>query len=55
LNDVRQVLHWREDTDLLAIRDAVALAKLAGAERKEWQAFWSDLEALLKRAAVRAP
>ncbi len=46
---------WLADPDLAGIRDAVALAKLPEAERKEWQALWTDVEALLERAKGPKP
>jgi serine/threonine protein kinase/Tfp pilus assembly protein PilF len=39
--------HWKVDPDLAAVRDADALAQLPEAERKEWQALWADVDALL--------
>jgi hypothetical protein len=47
--------HWRQDTDLAAIRDAAALAKLPQAERKEWEKLWADVDAQLNRAQGQAP
>ncbi len=47
---VRWLQKWQEDSDLTGIRDLEALAKLPEAERKEWQALWADVQALLKRA-----
>ena len=44
---------WKRDTDLAGIRDGTELAKLPEAERKEWQALWADVEAMLERAAAR--
>ncbi len=41
------MIHHR---DLACVRDDKDLAKLPVAERKEWQAFWSDAAALLKKA-----
>ena len=41
--------HWKQDPDLVGIRDTQELAKLPEAERKEWQALWTDVDALLKR------
>ncbi len=49
------LLHWQQDTDLAAIRDAAALAKLPEAERSEWQRLWAEVEAVLKRAEGRNP
>ena len=42
--------HWQKDTDLAGVRDAQALAQLPEAERQEWQALWSDVTTLRKRA-----
>ncbi len=44
--------HWRQDTDLAGIRDAVALAKLPEDERKAWQSLWADVDSFLKLAAT---
>ncbi len=52
---VQTLQHWRRDAALATVRDAEALAKLPEAERKEWQALWSDVDALLKRAEGKAP
>lgn len=41
---------WTRDVDLAAVRGADALAKLPEAERKEWQAFWAEYEALMRKA-----
>jgi tetratricopeptide (TPR) repeat protein len=40
--------HWKSDADLWSIRDPEALAKLPEVERKEWQALWSEVDALPK-------
>ncbi len=40
---------WREDADLAGVRDPAALAKLPGAERKDWHALWVDVDALIKQ------
>ncbi len=42
--------HWQQDTDLAAIRDPAALAKLPEAERKACTQLWADVAALLERA-----
>jgi hypothetical protein len=47
--------HWNKDSDLRGIRAAEALAKLPEAERKECQALWAEVEALLKRAREPKP
>jgi tetratricopeptide (TPR) repeat protein len=47
---VRQRLaHWQQDTDLAAVRDPAALARLPDDERKAWRQFWDDVAALLKK------
>jgi tetratricopeptide (TPR) repeat protein/tRNA A-37 threonylcarbamoyl transferase component Bud32 len=40
--------HWQADTDLAGVRGN-ALDKLAEAERKEWQRFWSEVAALVRQ------
>ena len=47
--------HWRADGDLTAVRDPAALAKLPEDERREWQALWADVQALLTRAEGKGP
>ncbi len=42
---------WRQDRDLAGVRDADTLAKLPGAERKDWQSLWADVDALIRRAS----
>jgi hypothetical protein len=49
----RWLLSWQTDRDLAGIRDQKELAKLPEAERKEWQALWAEVDAMLKR--VRKP
>ena len=43
---------WRGDGRLASVREPEALAKLPVAERKEWEAFWAEVEAVIKRAAA---
>jgi tetratricopeptide (TPR) repeat protein len=43
---------WRIDGRLAIVREPEALAKLVEAERKEWKAFWSEVEAMTKRIAT---
>jgi serine/threonine-protein kinase len=45
-----QLKHWQEDTDLVGIRDAAALAKLPAAERAPFTQLWADVAALVKKA-----
>jgi len=48
---VRQTLeHWKADRDLTSLREPDARANLPDVERKDWQAFWSGVADLLKRA-----
>ncbi|MFO0957896.1 MAG: hypothetical protein U0800_10620, partial [Isosphaeraceae bacterium] len=44
--------HWHQDSDLEGVRNAEELAKLPEDERRSWQAFWEEVEALLKRAST---
>ena len=41
---------WKLDTDLAGVRDVEALAKLTEVERKEWQALWAKVDAVLNHA-----
>ena len=43
------------DVDLITVREADALVKLPEAERKDWQAFWKDYEALMRKAGEAKP
>ena len=40
--------HWKSDSDLASVRDP-GLLKLPEAERKGWQQFWVDVDALLRK------
>jgi serine/threonine-protein kinase len=46
----KRVRHWKEDPDLVGIRDTAELAKLPEAERDDWQALWAEVDALLLKA-----
>ncbi len=49
--DVRKALQtWREEIDLAGVRDPGALDKRPESERKDWQALWAEVDALLKKA-----
>lgn len=51
---VRQRLsHWREDTDLIGVRDEKSLAALTETERKEWRGLWADVADLLKKVDAK--
>jgi eukaryotic-like serine/threonine-protein kinase len=42
--------HWKEDSDLVGIRDEAVLAKLPEGEREAFRSLWADVEALRKKA-----
>jgi hypothetical protein len=45
---VRKALaHWRQDSDLAAVRDPAWLAAMPAPDRAKWEAFWADVDALL--------
>ena len=44
----KQMERWRRDDDLIALRDAAALARLADDEREAWQQLWAEVETLLR-------
>jgi superkiller protein 3 len=46
--------HWQHDRDLVGIRDPKALAQLPEAERKECEALWAEVQALIDRAQKTA-
>ncbi len=48
-----QLRHWLEDTDFAGVRDPSGLAQLPEPERKEWQALWAEVKALLDKYAAR--
>jgi serine/threonine-protein kinase len=54
-NVQQKLAHWKVDPDLAAIRDKDALAKLPEAERKEWEALWGEVDALIKTSSAGAP
>jgi hypothetical protein len=43
---------WRENAELAALREPDALDRLSADERKECNALWSEVAALLSRARV---
>jgi hypothetical protein len=45
----KQLVHWLHDDDLAAVRKPEALKGMPATERREWQSFWTDVEALRKR------
>jgi hypothetical protein len=49
---VRQRLaHWRQDPNLVSVRDRSVLERLPEAQRQAWQRLWADVDALLKKVA----
>jgi hypothetical protein len=46
---------WTRDTDLATVRGDEALAKLREAERKEWETFWKDYDALMRKGGEMKP
>ena len=42
--------HWKDDTDLVGIRDEKELVKLPGEERSALKSLWIDVDHLLTRA-----
>jgi peptidoglycan/LPS O-acetylase OafA/YrhL len=49
---VKNLDHWKEDTDLAGIRDEAALAKLPEGEREAFRSLWADVEALRVKAGA---
>jgi tetratricopeptide (TPR) repeat protein len=45
--------HWQKDSDLIGIRDKVALAQMSAEERAACAKLWSDVAALLKTAGTK--
>jgi tetratricopeptide (TPR) repeat protein len=46
-----EMQHWRNDIDFAGVRGNDALARLPAEERKEWERFWAEVDALLRRAS----
>jgi serine/threonine protein kinase/Tfp pilus assembly protein PilF len=47
------LVHCLTDADLAGIRDAKELARLAPAEARSWQAWWTEVAAMLKEVRSR--
>src|SRR5262249_28261624 len=43
--------HWRNDDSFAGVRGNEALARIPAEERKEWERFWADVDALIRRAS----
>jgi hypothetical protein len=50
----QKMQHWLQDNDFAGVRGTDALARLPEAERKEWQKFWEEVEALRQLAAKKS-
>jgi hypothetical protein len=46
---LKALQHWRTDSDLAAVRDPAALAKLHEAEQVAWLNLWAQVDSLLAR------
>jgi len=46
----RTLRHWQRDVNLAPVRDTDALANLPADERRSWQQFWEDVDALMRQA-----
>jgi serine/threonine-protein kinase len=42
---------WRSAGDFAGVRGSDALARIPAEERKEWERFWADVDALIRRAS----
>jgi tetratricopeptide (TPR) repeat protein/tRNA A-37 threonylcarbamoyl transferase component Bud32 len=49
----RALQDWQKDRNLESVRDGKALAGLPEAQRPAWQQFWTEVEALRRKAAAR--
>jgi len=48
-----RLLHWRQDTDLVGVRDPAGLANLPEAERAAWQRLWREVDGALAQYAKK--
>jgi hypothetical protein len=48
-----RLCEWRNDDRLACVREPEALAKLPLAERKQWEAFWAEVEAMINAMIKR--
>ncbi len=51
----KTLAHWKEERDLVGLREEAELAKLPDAERHACQVLWTDVDMLLKKANASAP
>jgi hypothetical protein len=52
---ISRLSRWRGDSAWAPLRDPAALGQLPEPERLAWQALWSEVEALSRRAMPRGP
>jgi WD40 repeat protein/serine/threonine protein kinase/tetratricopeptide (TPR) repeat protein len=45
----QELQHWQRDIDLAGVRDEAALAQMTAAERAAFRAFWTDVDAILRK------
>jgi tetratricopeptide (TPR) repeat protein/tRNA A-37 threonylcarbamoyl transferase component Bud32 len=50
---LQQMRHWQIDEELTGVRDKDHLARLPNEEREQWERFWPDVAALLRRVTER--
>ena len=46
---------WTRDVDLVTIREPDAMAKLPDTDRKDWEAFWKDYDAMMRKGGETKP
>jgi tetratricopeptide (TPR) repeat protein len=51
---LERLRHWKEDTDLVSVRDPASLAAMSPADRKEWETLWRDVDSLLESIEQQA-
>jgi hypothetical protein len=49
----QRLVHWKNDSDLVSVRDGQALERLPENERDAWRAFWRDVDELLARVTKK--
>jgi hypothetical protein len=50
---IKQMQHWKVDTDFAGLRGQEALARLPEAERPAWQKLWADVADTLSSASAK--
>ena len=49
----KAITPWKENANLASVREKTELAKLPEEERKEWQAMWASVDALLAKVGPK--